>query len=93
MYPDTHRCPPRWEIRHEDWLGDETRILYGSDAEAAGEKYAEQHDCYGDYEIVGGQEVEVQIRKAETATEEAGPWETYTLSGEPVPEYRATRKT
>lgn len=93
IWPDSHRCPPAWEIKHEEWLGDELKTVHAHDAQAAGEKYARVTDSYGDYTIVGGSEEEVKIRKAATPTEEPGPWETYILSGEPVPEYRARKKT
>jgi len=90
-WPDSHKCPPLWEIRHEEWLGDESKTVHAYDAESAGEKYARITDGYGDYEFANGHEAEVKIRKARTDTEEPGPWETYTLSAEPSVEYFARR--
>jgi hypothetical protein len=89
---DTHRCPPGWEIKHPDWLGDELKVVHARDAQAAGEKYARVTDNYGDYEFANGHEAEVQIRKAATATEKSGKWETYILNAEPSVEYHARSK-
>lgn len=93
IWPDTHQCPPRWEIKHEEYLGEETKFVHAHDAESAGEKYGRVTDNYGDYELANGGTHDVEIRKARTATEEPGPWEAYTLSGEPTVDYHARKKT
>lgn len=93
LYPKSHRCPPRWEIKYPEWLGDELKVVYARDAQFAGEKYAQATDNYGDYEFANGHEAEVQIRKAATATEEAGEWVAYVLSAEPTVDYHARPKT
>lgn len=62
-YITSHTCPPLWEARvyETKWENDWTEV-YGVNEEDAAEKFAEQYDCGGDYDIVkrGGEEIEVR---------------------------------
>ncbi len=88
LYPESHKCPPEYEVWGDDYSGDDYTIIMANSPEEAGEKYADEFDAYGDYTIVNGSELEVKIRKK--GDEE---WKTYILSGEPVPQYRCDEKT
>lgn len=63
-YADSHKCPPIWEVRiyetkwQEDW-----HEVHASDAERAAQKFAENYDCQGDYDIVKRGSTEVEVRK------------------------------
>ena len=64
-------------------------VVYAHDAEAAAEKWAEESDGQGDYAIVAGDAEVVKVRPRDAG----GAWETWTVSGETVPQYHASKGT
>ena len=89
MFPDTHRCPPLFHVIDPHGYGDAdpweyAAPIYARDAEAAAEKWADQHDCEGDYTIIRGSPATVHVRDAEGAVTR------WIVSGESVPEYTAS---
>ena len=88
-----HKCAPVWlvftEDRHEDW--DEADKVYATDAEQAAEKWAERDDCdSAEYSIVAGSDVAVQVRRLDEPDSDPVWW---TVTGESVPQYHATKST
>lgn len=63
-FTGSHECPPIWEARifetkwQEDW-----HEVHAADAERAAQKFAEDYDCYGDYDIIRRGSAEVEVRK------------------------------
>lgn len=86
----THVCAPLWEVWEEDYHGgwDEATVVRGADAQAAAEKYAEEDDACGDYEIVGGRKApRVRVRPQG----DEGEGETYEVEGESIADYTARK--
>lgn len=63
-FSNTHECPPIWEARilETKWENDWTEV-HARDAEAAAEKFCEDYDCHGDYDIIKRGGEEIQVRK------------------------------
>lgn len=84
-WTDKHSCPPIWEARifetkwQEDW-----HEVRANSPERAAQKFAEEYDCHGDYDILkrGSEEVEVRKQGEETIT-------LVDISAESVPTYYA----
>ena len=88
MFPNSHRCPPAYDVIDEDGgYGDDAWQwackIFARDPESAAEKWADQHDCEGDYTIIRGTEAVVSVR------DEQGNVTRWIVSGESVPEYTA----
>ena len=89
-----HRCKPKWEVQEsyrangEFDEDDYTYTVFASGEQDAGELWADASDSGGDYTFVGGHEATVRIRKHGSEDE----WKIFTVTGEAVPEYRATEK-
>ena len=85
LFSEPHKCPPKWETNvvesddMDDWLG-----IYARTPELAAIKRAEKHDV-GDYDLLQGGEITILVRIVN------GEIETYTCTGETVPEYRAIK--
>lgn len=88
MYPDSHRCPPKfivWDPEDGEMaeVGHEVRA---ADHESAAEEWADQTDCERSYCILNGNDVVVHVvllgEPAETAKR-------FRVSGESVPQYHA----
>ena len=81
-----HTCPPSFEVRNLDDKDDESafNVVYARDEEEAAEKWADDYDSYGDYTIVGGSSVKVEVRHRN------GESKFYEVSGESVPRYTAS---
>ena len=82
-----HECPPAflvWYEGHGDDPEADHDVVFASGAEHAVELWADQHDCEGDYCIIGGSDEAVRVRPRT-----GGPWESYTVTGEAVPRYTA----
>lgn len=88
-----HTCPPCWDIWEveEGDEGEEGREyadkMYGRDAGEAVERWAQQEDARGDYDIVGGSPATVHV--AEVGSAEVATW---VVEGRSVPEYTATKQ-
>lgn len=88
----THRCPPAWyvKIAECDYHHDEsepTRV-FAQDAEQAAERFAEEWDCRGDPCLLSGDTLTVSVSALSNLTEV----QTFAVTGEMVPEYRACEK-
>lgn len=79
-----HACSPIWEARLFGAGDDEWMDVHADDAETAAEKFCEQYDSGGDYDIIRCGSAEVEVRKPGDA--EASLWD---ISAESVPEYHA----
>lgn len=67
-YGGKHQCPPIWECRvFETKYENDWQEVYAVDAERAAEKFAEDYDCHGDYDIVKRGCEEIEVRKAGSA--------------------------
>lgn len=92
-----HRCKPAWECRLEANADDADGwyTVHATDAEQAAERYAEQYDCDGgEYAIVSGNfrdECIIQVRKHMGFEDDEPPFERFSVEGETVPQYRATK--
>lgn len=75
---------PDWSETEED-----AREVEASDAETAAEDRAEEHDSGGDYDIVGGSDAIYHVMPKD---DPAAPVEVYTVTGETVPQYSATKR-
>jgi len=102
QYKGLTACPCIvWEIQR-DWNYDPDRkptpdpewedctTVHGSDPSAVAERWAEEEDAQGDYDIVGGSDAHIRLRKLSEDDEE-GPWIEYAVAGRSVPEYSAQR--
>ncbi|MCZ6868075.1 MAG: hypothetical protein O7G84_01065 [Gammaproteobacteria bacterium] len=84
-----HKCPPAflvWYEGHGDDPEVDHDVVHSHDAESAAEKWAEESDGQGDYTIVQGSDETVKVRPRD-----GGAWETWTVSGETVAQYSATK--
>jgi len=86
LYPDTHKCPPIFEVCQHEYDPDYWMKIRARDEAMAAEKWAEQDDCESsEYQIVRGTDTEVWVRKwGESEIKR------FMVSGESVPEYTAT---
>lgn len=87
-----HTCPPRWQVYEEGYHAgwDDARIVYARQADEAAERYAQESDEGGDYDIVGGRSTPlVHVR----LDGDEGEGHAYFVEGEAVPQYRARLKT
>ena len=84
-----HRCPPTWTCEPADSFnygeGYQQKVI-AHDAELAAEKFAENWDSEGDYDILRGREFGVKVTAADGAETF---WE---VTGESVPNYTAMRR-
>jgi hypothetical protein len=80
--PKPHKCPPKFEVGHEDYLGEDKETIYTYSHQEAAEKYGEWYDSRSDHELLDGEEIDVTV---------SGEGETkkFRVGGECVPEYRA----
>jgi len=84
IWPESHKCPPLWELNEPEYDEDHWEQIYAIDEETAAEEWADKTDAEGDYSIVDGSPAIVLIRKyGETETKK------FEVTGETVPEYRA----
>lgn len=80
-------CLPAWIVRAaDDDSAFDPKPIHASDAGEAAEKWAERDDSYGDYSIVGGNEIEVLVRPYDEP--DAKPLR-FRVTGESVPTYTA----
>lgn len=87
-YSDSHVCPPSWLVRDVDYHGDhEGERVYALDAQEAAEKWADENDSGNDYAIVSGSPATVLVRPYDDA---AATPQKFIVTGEAVPEYRAS---
>jgi len=82
---NTHKCPPEYKIFHEDYLGDEPKILYANSHEEAATKYAEYYD-YDDYGLIDGNNIEIIVESLD------GKRKTFICSGRMERVYSAEEK-
>lgn len=86
-FSNHHTCPPLWEVRevtadsNEDWHN-----IRAWEASGAAEKYADDYDCHGDYTIIRGTSIKVDVRAF--ASDKI---ERFEVTGESVPSYTAER--
>lgn len=88
MFPDSHRCPPKFEVIDADGgYGDDpwrwAKTIYAHQPDDAAEKYADESDCEGDYTIIRGSPATILVRDSQGNVTH---WE---VSGESVPSYTA----
>ena len=83
IFSSGHKCPPKWQTLIPGYDGDWVDT-YAFSSEFAATKRAEQYDD-GDYDLLDGGEVEVHVKNAN------GNIMKYICTGEPIPEYRATK--
>ncbi len=84
---EQHKCLPAylvWYEGHGDDPEEANDTVYAHNAAYAVEKWASEHDSYGDYTIVSGSPETVKVR-----SRGGGDWETYEVSGESIPSYHA----
>jgi hypothetical protein len=79
-----HTCSPVWEARLFGAGDDEWLDVRADDAETAAEKFCDQYDSGGDYDIIRSGSAEVEVRKP--GEEAITLWD---ISAESVPEYHA----
>lgn len=79
-----HRCSPIWEARLFGAGDDEWYEIHADDAETAAEKFCNQYDSGGDYDIIRCGSAEVEVRKPGE-----GAITLWDISAESVPEYHA----
>ena len=80
----SHKCKPRWLVLNADEPDAEWATFYASDAQEAGEKWADREDCdSAEYSIVAGSAATLYI-KPEIGTDEPV---LMIVSGEAVPVY------
>jgi hypothetical protein len=81
-----HVCPPIWEasmVGDDDW-----HEVRAADAETAAEKFCQQYDSGGDYDIIRRGSAEVEVRKPG----DGGEVTVWDVTAESVPEYRAWQR-
>ena len=86
LFPNSHRCPPEFVCEPADTKGygeGYEQTICASDAEAAAEKFCEQWDAGGDYDIIRGGEFEVKV------TDRGGDVTYWHIVAESVPSYSA----
>ena len=79
----SHKCPPIWEVRlHETKWEEDWSEIHALDPEGAAERFAEQCDQGGDYNIIRSGSAEIEVRKPGSA-------EVFIvdIAAESVPEY------
>ncbi len=89
---ESHRCLPAflvWYEGHGDDPEEAHDVVHAYNDSYAVEAWASEHDSYGDYTIVGGSDETVKVRPRGETFE--GKWVTFSVSGESVPSYHATK--
>ncbi len=56
-----HQCPPTWLVRLPSYHDDGFDEVLADNAEQAAQKFAEQYDQGGDYNVVGGSPIDVFV--------------------------------
>lgn len=86
LYPNSHVCPPTFLCRMDDrgYSDDDATQVCARDAERAAEKYCEQWDSGGDYDVIRSGSANVKVTDPRTG--EATFWE---IVAESVPQYTA----
>lgn len=75
-----------FKVFHSDYAGKEPILVNASDEYDAAEKYAGDYDCEGDYTVVQGHDLELEIECPE------GNRKAIVVSGESVAQYTARNK-
>ncbi len=87
---ERHRCAPIWLVLDPEQSGEweDAVKVYATDPEQAAEKWAQDEDVEsGEYSIVGGTDMAVQVRRLDEP--DAAPvW--WVVTGESIPTYRAS---
>jgi len=86
-----HKCPPAWWC----WISDpdygmerdDGMTIYNLHPDSAAEEYMARWDAEGDYVCIGGDEVQVSV----APRGDPDAVQVFTVRGEMVPEYCATR--
>lgn len=59
-----NKCPPAYEVFHEEYLGDEPHTFRAHSFEGAAEKYAKNYnEGNGDYCMMDGEEITIRVVK------------------------------
>ena len=87
QYSKSHKCPPRFWVAHEEYLGEDLEIVFAHDYQWAAERYAEQYEQNScEYNISGkGEELTIQV--FDNPRRENG--KTFIVTGEMIPTYYA----
>lgn len=83
---DHHKCHPVWEVREEAPYDTDWENYHAWDSEEAAEKFAEEYDQCGDYTVIKGTPIIVQVRKPGSDVVER-----FEIRAEAEPRYYATQ--
>lgn len=72
-----------FEVFHREYMGDDSKSFKAFDAEAAARDYAEHYDTGGDYSLLNGDTIEIEV------VGPGGEKTKFRCSGETVPSYSA----
>lgn len=80
-----HQCAPIWEVRmHETKWEEDWSQIHALSASSAAEKFCDERDSGGDYDIIREGNAEIEVRKPGDAEVTI-----FDISAESVPQYTA----